>query len=399
MIEEGRKSENHAGEDRINCYLDNAATTAVLPEVLNTMEKLFTEDYGNPSSLHKKGFEAERRLSGAKAALAQYLKCSEKELIFTSGGTESDNMAIIGAALKHQRLGRHIISTAIEHPAVSAPLDYLKEQGYEVEKLSVDSDGLIDLNELESKLRADTILVSIMHVNNEIGTIEPVEKAGELIKKKNPACLFHVDDIQGFGKLPLIPSRSHIDLLSASAHKLHGPKGVGLLYKSKDVLISPIIFGGGQQNGLRSGTENVPGIAGFAEAIKLLNSEYREKLLGLSELRDFFVRGLSGINGTKVNGPSEKIAPHIVSLSVYGVRSEVLLHALENKGIYVSSGSACSSNKPAVSPTLKAIGAPKEALDSTIRFSFSIHTKKSDLEYALKTLHELIPELRRFVRK
>lgn len=384
----------------MEAYLDNSATTKCLPEVVELVAKLMTEDYGNPSSMHSKGFTAEKEIRHSQEIFAKILKVNEKEIFFTSGGTESDNLAIIGAAMANKRQGMHLITTKIEHAAVSATMHYLEEQGFTVDYLDVDEYGRISLEQLEQKITKDTILVSIMHVNNEIGTIEPIEEIGALVKKQNPGCLFHVDDIQGFGKLRLYPKKCGIDLLSISGHKIHGPKGTGVLYISEKAKVLPVILGGGQQKGMRSGTENVPGIAGIGCAAEAIYHDFDAHVEKLYRLKQRFVERVSKLPEVKVNGLTGKdSAPHIVSLSVKGVRSEVLLHTLEDREIYVSAGSACSSNKPAVSATLKAIHVEKELLDSTIRFSFSIYTTEAEIDYSLDVLEEILPQLRKYSRK
>lgn len=383
----------------MHAYLDNSATTKVAPEVVEIMNKVFLEDYGNPSSLHKMGFEAEKYVNEAIDTFSKILKCNKKNIVFTSGGTESNNTAIIGTALFKESRGKHIITTEIEHPAVSEPVSFLEKRGWEINRLSVNSEGLVDPEELKDKLRPDTVLVSIMHVNNEIGAVEPIEELGHIIKDKAPECFFHVDDIQGFGKLKMDIKRSNIDFLSASAHKIHGPKGVGLLFVSDRAShIPPMMMGGGQQSGMRSGTVNVPGIAGFAEAVKCLYENIDGSVDKIKDLRDFFTGELLKIPDTRING-GENVSPYIVSLSVKGVRSEVLLHALEDKGVYVSAGSACSSHKKHGSVTLKAIGLTDKEAEETVRFSFSCHTTKEELEYALECLNEIVPGLRRFKRR
>ena len=380
-------------------YLDNSATTRCFDEVTQLMTKIMCEDYGNPSSMHHKGVEAEQYLRYSRETLAKILKVNEKEIFFTSGGTESDNIAIIGTAMANHRTGRHLITTQIEHPAVLQPMRYLEEQGFRVTYLPVDKQGKISLEDLQNAICRDTILVSIMHTNNEIGTLEPIAEAGALIKRINPRTLFHVDAVQGFGKFRIYPYRMNIDLLSVSAHKIHGPKGVGFLYINSKAKISPIIYGGGQQRGMRSGTENVPGIAGLAKASEIMYANLDRDMDHLYELRDMFIRGVSDLEDVKVNGcMGTDSAAHIVSLSVRGIRSEVLLHALEERGIYVSAGSACSSHKPQPSATLKAIGVDKDLLGSTIRFSFSVFTTKEDIEYTLQALYDIVPELRRYTR-
>ncbi|MCH5253988.1 MAG: cysteine desulfurase [Lachnospiraceae bacterium] len=380
-------------------YLDNSATTRCFDEVAQLMTNIMCEDYGNPSSIHHKGVEAERYLRYARETLAGILKVNEKEIFFTSGGTESDNIALIGTAMANHRAGRHLITTQIEHPAIMKTMRYLEEQGFRVTYLPVDRQGRIRLDDLQNAIGRDTILVSIMHTNNEIGTIEPIAEAGDLIKRMNPKTVFHVDAVQGFGKFRIYPSRMKIDLLSVSAHKIHGPKGVGFLYINDKIKINPIIYGGGQQKGMRPGTENVPGIAGLAKAAELMYKHLDKDMERLYGLREMFIQGVSQIDHVKVNGcMGNESAAHIVSLSVRGVRSEVLLHALEDKGIYVSAGSACSARKPQPSETLKAIGIEKDLLDSTIRFSFSIFTTEDEIRYTVKALHEIIPTLRRYTR-
>ena len=381
-------------------YLDNSATTKCLPNVAALMTQILCEDYGNPSSMHRKGMEGERYIRYAKEVIAKNLKVQEKEIIFTSGGTESDNIALIGGAYANGRAGRHIITTRIEHPAVLQTCAYLEEQGFQVTYLPVDSKGVISLRDLEKAMTRGTILVSIMHTNNEIGSLQPIAEAGELIHRMNPQTLFHCDAVQGFGKFHIYPKRMNIDLLSVSAHKIHGPKGMGFLYISEKAKVRPIIFGGGQQKGMRSGTENVPAIAGMALAVEEVYKDLDEKVSYLYGLKEHFIQGVTQIEGVKINGLTGTAStPHVVSVSIQGVRSEVMLHALEDKGIYVSAGSACSSNKPMPSATLKAIGVEKQYLDSTLRFSFSILTTEEEITYTIRCLQELIPMLRRYTRK
>lgn len=380
-------------------YFDNSATTKVLEPVKDIVLKTMTEDYGNPSAKHKKGMEAERYIKEASEIIANTLKVEPKEIVFTSGGSESNNMALIETAMANKRAGNHIISTGIEHASVYNPLAFLEEQGFLITYLSVDSQGHISLEELEAAIRPETILVSIMYVNNEIGAVEPIEAISKVIKKKNPAIVFHVDAIQAYGKFIIRPKRQGIDLLSVSSHKIHGPKGVGFLYIDQRVKIRPLIYGGGQQRGMRSGTENVPGIAGLSVAAKIMYTDHAKKVQALIDLKDYMIERLKEIEGVTVNSfPGELSAPQIVSASFAGTRSEVLLHALEDKGIYVSSGSACSSNHPAVSGTLKGIGVKSELLDSTLRFSFGIFNTKEEVDYCIDKLKELLPVLRRYQR-
>ena len=380
-------------------YLDNSATIACFEEAAQLMHKILCEDYGNPSSLHHKGVEAEAYLRYANETFAKLLKVNEKEIFFTSGGTESDNIALIGAAMANHRAGRHLITTKIEHPAVLQPMAYLEDQGFEVTYLSVDRQGRISPEELERAVRPDTILVSVMHTNNEIGTLQPIAEAGAIIKRKNPKTLFHVDAVQGFGKTRIYPAKMHIDMLSASGHKLHGPKGIGLLYMREGAKVSPITYGGGQQRGMRSGTENLPGIAGFAKAAELVYQDMEADVDRMYALREELTNGVKELDDVVINGcPGREGAAHIVSASFRGVRSEVLLHALEERGIYVSAGSACAAHKPQPSATLKAIGVEKELLESTIRFSLSGFTTGEEIAYTCQNLKEIVPRLRRYTR-
>ena len=326
----------------MEAYLDNSATTRVYPEVAQLMTRIMCEDYGNPSSMHRKGVEAEQYIRYAKETLAGLLKVNEKEILFTSGGTESDNTALIGCAMANIRRGKHIITTRIEHPAILQTCKYLESQGFEVTYLGVDKSGRIRLEDLKDAMRKDTILVSIMYVNNEIGAVQPIAEAAALIKKMNPGTLFHVDAVQAFGKFRILPKRMGIDLMSVSGHKIHGPKGVGFLYVSDKVKMNPITYGGGQQKNMRSGTENVPGIAGLAKAAEMMYEAFDEDVERLFAIKEYFVENVQKIDGIQVNGllPDASdirgTAPHVVSVSMAGVRSEVVLHALEDKGIYIS---------------------------------------------------------------
>lgn len=382
-------------------YLDNSATTRAYECVGDLVRKVMCEDYGNPSSMHTKGVEAERYIKEAKEILAKILKVQEKEIFFTSGGTESDNLALIGAARANKRRGNHLITSSIEHPAILNTMRYLEEEeGFRVTYLPVDRFGRIKLSALQEALCPETILVSIMYVNNEVGSVQPVDEAAGIVKAYNKEILFHVDAVQGFGKYRIYPKRSKIDMLSVSGHKIHGPKGTGVLYISEDVKIKPIVFGGEQQKNIRSGTENVPGIAGLALAAKEIYTDLEEKVDRMRELKQHFIEGVTKLEDTTVHGLyDETSAPHIISVGFAGVRSEVLLHALEEKGIYVSSGSACASNHPAISGVLKGIGADKEYLDATLRFSMSEFTTIEEIDYTLETLYNLVPVLRRYTRR
>lgn len=380
----------------MEAYFDNAATTAVFPEVKDLMIKLMEEDYGNPSSLHMKGVQAEKYLKEAKTRIARQLKCQEKELVFTSGGTESNNLAIIGAAMAKRRMGKHIITSAVEHASVLDTLNFLEKEGFEVTKLGVDEHGRVLLDELKESLREDTILVSVMYVNNEIGTVEPVNEIAEIVKGHNPNILIHVDAVQAFGKLNFAPKNLKVDLLSISGHKIHGPKGSGILYIKDKTLIRPIIYGGGQQKAMRSGTENVPAYAGLGLATEIIYKDHDKKIQYIQSLKDSFIEKVTAFEDVYNNSQD---APHIASVSFVGVRSEVMLHALEERGIYVSAGSACSSNKPHISGVLSSIGMPSERLESTLRFSFSVNNTMEQVEYAVGVIGELLPMLRRYVRK
>ena len=380
-------------------YLDNSATTRCLDSVAGLMIKIMCEDYGNPSSMHNKGVQAEQYLRYARTTIARNLKVNEKEIYFTSGGTESDNLALIGTAIANQRAGRHLITTCIEHPAVLQPMKYLENMGFEVTYLPVDKKGRVSTESLRQALRPDTILVSMMHTNNEIGSLQPVEEASQIVKSFNSTIVFHVDGVQGYGKYRILPKKMGIDLLSVSGHKIHGPKGVGFLYVNERVKITPVIFGGGQQKGLRSGTENVPGIAGLAKAVEEVYANLDEDTGRMRGLKEYFIAGIQGLQDIQINGSTGMdSSPHIISISIRGIRSEVLLHALEERGIYVSAGSACASNKPAYSAALKAMGVEKELLDSTLRFSLSLFNTKEEIDYTLQALYDIIPMLRKYTR-
>lgn len=382
----------------MEAYFDNSATTCCSEKVKEIMVRALTEDYGNPSSLHVKGMEGENYIRDARDKICKTLKAKGSELIFTSGGTESNNLALIGAAMANRRSGNHLITTKIEHPAVAAPMKFLQEQGFEVTYLDVDRNGIISLEELASAVTENTILASIMYVNNEIGAVEPIEEAAQIIKNKNPQALFHVDAIQAYGKYVIYPGKLGIDLMSVSGHKIHGPKGSGFLYVKERTKLKPILFGGGQQKNMRSGTENVPGIAGLGQAAKEAYEDFAAKQAHLYQLKESFIEGLAGQSWAHINGDRQNSAPHIVSLSVDGVRSEVLLHALEDRQIYVSAGSACASNKPAKSATLLAIGIDREYLDSTVRISFCPQNTLEEVGYCLASLKELVPMLSKYTR-
>jgi cysteine desulfurase len=384
----------------MECYLDNAATTRAFDSVRDAVDRAMLVDYGNPSSMHRKGVEAERLVREARQNVADSMKVDEKEILFTSGGTESNNLALIGTALANQRRGKHIITTGIEHAAVYNPLLFLEKLGFEVTFLPVDSYGRVDPEDLRKAVRSDTILVSVMYCNNEVGSIEPVAELSKTAKAVNSEIIFHTDAIQAYGKFRIRPRREGIDLLSVSGHKIHGPKGSGFLYIRNGVRVQPLILGGGQQKDMRSGTENVPGCYGLGVAAKEIYSDFSARIDRMYALRTRLIEGLKELPGVTVNGYEDRRnAPHVVSASFEGIRSEVLLHVLEEKGIYVSSGSACSSNHPGISGTLRAIGVRKDLLDSTIRMSFGEFNTAEEVDYTIAGLKEILPVLRRFVSR
>ena len=387
-------------EEMKEVYLDNSATTMAYRSVGELVQKVMCEDYGNPSSMHNKGVEAEKYIKEAKETFARLWKGQEKEVYFTSGGTESDNMALIGAARANKRAGNHLITSSIEHPAIINTMRFLEEEeGFRVTYLPVDQYGRIRLDALKEALCEDTILVSIMYVNNEVGSVQPIQEAASIVKAYNKDILFHVDAVQGFGKYKIYPKKMGIDMLSVSGHKIHGPKGIGFIYINEKAKVKPIIFGGEQQKNMRSGTENVPGIAGIGMAAKTIYTDLDEKVAHMRALKQHFIEGVQKIDHTVIHGLyDETSAPHIISVGFAGIRSEVLLHTLEDKGIYVSSGSACASNHPAVSGVLRSIGAAQEYLDATIRFSMSEFTTKEEIDYTLETLYNCIPMLRKYTR-
>lgn len=388
-------------------YLDHSATTKVAPEVIAAMVEMMESDYGNPSSLHRMGLKAEKKIAKAREQVAKALGVKKKEIIFTSGGTEANNLAIRGIAHQYKNRGQHLITIKIEHPSVLHTFQLLEEEGYQVTYLKVDQDGFVNLDELKEAITPETILVSIMHVNNEVGSVQPIHEIGQLIKEINSRTLFHVDGIQSFGKLPLNPIKSKIDLLTISGHKIHGPKGIGALYLNEKVQVKPLIGGGGQERGIRSGTENVPGIIGLGLAAELITKDQKEKMENLRNLKAWFLQELirvipdMKINGSHLEDDIDKgrSASHIINLSFPGLKGEVLLHALEDVGIYVSTGSACHSRQSAPSHVLQAIGLKNRELESAIRISLSVDTTKEELEYVLKHLPGLVNDFRRLMQR
>ena len=377
-------------------YLDNSATTRAYDDVIALMCTVMQKDYGNPSSLHNKGVQAENHIKRAKEQIAKTLKIETKEIFFTSGGTESDNLAIIGAAFANARAGKHLITTKVEHSAVISSMRYLEEQGFRVTYLDVDEQGSVCLEELQHALCEDTILVSIMYLNNEVGTVQPIQEAVQVVKTYNPNILFHTDAVQGYGKYRIYPKKLGIDFLSISAHKIHGPKGIGALYSVNGAKLRPLVFGGGQQKNIRPGTENVPGIAGFGLAAEKIHTELDTKTDKMQCLKEQFIAGLRKLEDTLVH--VEDGAPHIISVGFAGIKSEVLLHTLEEAGIFVSSGSACASNHTEVSKVLGAMKVDAKYLDATLRFSLSEFTTPQEIDYTLETLYNYVPMLRKYTR-
>ena len=383
----------------MEAYFDNSATTRCYPEVAEIVVKTMTEDFGNPSAMHLKGVEAEKYVREAAQILAKILKVNEKEIIFTSGGTESNNLALFGGADANKRSGNHIITTSVEHAAVGQPAERLEQMGYEVTIVPVDHRGVVQLEALEKALRPDTILVSTMYVNNEVGAVMPVEEIAKLVHEKSPKALYHVDAIQAFGKYRIYPKKAGIDMLSVSSHKIHGPKGVGFLYINEKARIQPQILGGGQQAGMRSGTDNVPGIAGLGVAAKMVYTDFDKKIEHMYQLKERLAEGFLKLPDVRLNGMEiREGAPQILSASFLGVRSEVLLHTLEEKGIYVPAGSACSSHKRKAAGTLSAMGMEAAQRESTLRFSFSEENTFEEVDYALEVIGQVLPMLRRYSR-
>lgn len=385
----------------MEAYLDNSATTKPKKEVVDIMMKSLTTSFGNPSSLHKKGVEVEKMIKEARKNMSKALYAKADEIIFTSGGTEANNLAILGAVRARKREGRRIITSKIEHPSVLEVFKNLEKEGYEVIYLDIDKSGKIHVEDVIKYINDETILISIMHVNNEVGTIQPIEEIGELLKRLNKKPTFHVDGIQSFGKIKVSPQKIGIDLFSISAHKIHGPKGVGALYVKKGTKLQPIFYGGSQESGIRSGTENVPGILGLGEAVKDFNENINENINIMKNYREIFKNKLiNNIDEVKINGCEKEHAPHILSASFSGIRGEVLLHYLEQYNIYVSTGSACSSNKKiSQSHVLKNMNLSNDEIEGTIRFSFSYLNNLEELNYAIDKIKSSVEELRKIIKR
>ena len=380
-----------------NIYLDNSATTRCLDEVVAAMSDALVGCYGNPSSMHSMGLEAERLLKTSRKTIAEALRVGEHEIFFTSGGTEANNWAIWGSAYQRKGRGRHVITTGIEHASVLKSFQRLAEDGFKVSFLQVDEEGIVDERQLEDILTDESIFISIMSVNNEIGTIQSINKLVKIIRSKNPNALIHVDAIQCFGKIEIYPKELDVDLLSISAHKIHGPKGIGALYIRKGVQIKPFLIGGEQEACYRAGTENVPGIVGLGAAVAAAKNDLTANKEKLRLLKERIINGLSEIGGAHINGPlnAQQAAPHIVNMWFEGIhRGEVLLHSLEMEGIYVSTGSACHSRRDEASHVLKELGLKGEALTGAIRVSLSHLNQEEEIDYFLHKLKRVVSELR-----
>jgi cysteine desulfurase len=380
-------------------YLDNSATTRPYPEVTLEMVKCLEEDFGNPSSLHRLGIIAEKRIKAARRSLALQLGAKEGEIFFNSGGTEADNTAILGAAQALKRRGNRIITTKIEHPAILESCKKLSAMGFEVIYAGVDDQGRVDLSEIESSINNQTILISVMHVNNETGTIQPIEEIGKISKRFENLC-FHSDAIQSFGKISLDPLKCGVDLLSISSHKIHGPKGVGALYIRSGVRVEPLIVGGGQEMGWRSGTENVPGVAGFGKAAELICSGQTGKMKEMAKVRSHLLNGIrTEIPDIRLNSmEGTGCSPAILNISFPGTRGEVLLHMLEQSDIYVSTGSACSSKKQEGSYVLKASGLSDRQIEGTIRFSLSEFNTIAEMDITIDRLKTAVISMRKTLK-
>ncbi|MDD3839996.1 MAG: cysteine desulfurase family protein [Clostridia bacterium] len=382
-------------------YLDNSSTTKPFRQVADIMFEYLTEKYGNPSSLHRKGIQAEKALRWSRNIIAQALGVQAKEVIFTSGGTESNNTAIFGAVNKNRKIGNRVITTKIEHPSVLNIFRNLEYRGYEVIYLDVDSRGIIDLRQLQGSLTDNTILISIMYANNEIGSIQPIAEIGDIVKNHNDETLFHVDAVQAFGKLDINPVKEHIDLLSISGHKIHGPKGIGCLYIKDGNAINSVFYGGGQEYGIRSGTENIPGIVGLGKAVEIIFSDFEAQTNKMRILKKELINGINKLIPSAVlNGPEpDEAVPHIANMSFPGIQGEIMLHALEQYGIFVSTGSACSSNKSSISHVLFATGKDKETIEGAVRFSLGHFNDKEQIDYAIHRVAQVYKQLVRYSRR
>lgn len=379
-------------------YLDNCATTPLYEEIITHMASVQSRYYGNPSSVHGKGLEAERLINNARSEVAEALGVDPAELVFTSGGTESNNIAIKGIARRHHRRGKHIITTLIEHPSTLYACRQLEKEGFEISFIEVDKYGQIVLQQLEELITPQTTLVSIIHVNNEIGTVQDIAAVGHLIHKINPKTVFHVDAVQSFGKVALDPSDAMLDALSISAHKIHGPKGTGALWLRRGVELQPLFQGGDQEKGLRPGTENLAGIAGFGRAVSIYFAHKDEHVRRMNDLKIMLADKLGRALPIEINGPLPgEGTPHILNLFFQGLKGEVLVHTLEENGVYASPGSACHSRRPEPSYVLAAIGLEDEKIRSSLRFSFSALNTDSEVEYAAGKIIDSVKNLQKIM--
>lgn len=382
-------------------YLDNSATTRPRDEVIEEISYMLRVQYGNPSSLHRMGLEVEKRIENSRKVVAEFLRCDKDEIFFTSGGTESNNIAIQGIINKNIKRGDHIITTKFEHSSVLNVVKYYENKGIKVTYLDLDEYGMINLEQLENSISESTILVTIMMVNNEIGTILPIGSISKVVKNKNRNTKIHVDGIQAFSKLDIDIRKLNIDTFSFSSHKVYGPKGVGGLYVKKDIILEPIIFGGNQERGVRSGTENVPGIIGFGKAVEILKEKYKEEAEEIKKLKAYFVKKLKDkIDNIRINSfLDDRCAPHILNVSFMDVRGEVLLHYLEDNGVYVSTASACSSHGKGKSHVLKSIGLKDNEIEGAIRFSFSHYNTLEEMDYVIEKLEQSVKDIRRITMR
>lgn len=380
----------------MNVYFDNSATTKPYDEVIEAVSKGMKEYFGNPSSLHKIGMNCEKRLNEAREYFASTIKCNKEEIYFTSGGSEGNNLILKGLL----KPGHHFITTAFEHHSIISTCKQLEEKGVKVTYLDVDSEGRISLEDLEEAIIKDTVLVSIMQVNNEIGVIQDIEAIGKLIKERSSRAKFHVDAVQGYGKLPIDVNKSNVDFLTVASHKIHGPKGVGFIYIKKGIILNSLISGGSQEKGIRAGTENLPGIIGFEKAAQMTFEEMESRYDKVLELKKYFVERLNEIKDVRINGEIDGFSPYILNVSFLGVRAEVLLHLLEEQNIYVATGSACTSKSSAAhgSYVIKSLGLSNKEVESAIRFSFSYENTKEEVDYTIDVLKKSLMFLRRVKR-
>ena len=380
----------------MNIYFDNSATTMPYNEVIEEVSNGMKEYFGNSSSLHKIGMNCEKRLNEAREYFASTIKCNKDEIYFTSGGSEGNNLVLKGLL----KPGHHLITTSFEHHSIINTCKELEEKGVKITYLDVDSDGKISLEDLEEAICKDTVLVSIMYVNNEMGSIQDLEAIGNLIKKRSSRAKFHVDAVQGYGKLPIDVNKDKIDFLTVASHKIHGPKGVGLVYIKKGIILNSLISGGSQERGFRAGTENLPGIIGFEKAAKITFENMDKRYRQVSELKSYFIERLKEIKDIRINSGIEGFSPYILNVSFLGVRAEVLLHLLEESGIYVATGSACTSKSSAAhgSYVIKALGLNNREIESAIRFSFSYENTKEEVDYTIDVLKKSLMFLRRVKR-